>query len=477
MYNTSSSPIITEKQNKDAQVLSSKLGDTRARKRAYIDFAGAMFLVDYLQNLGLRVNTKKSIFTCTKLYSDFEIIDIYANSHMLYCITTYGTEVVRIPSIHKEYDILPEAYIVVDVKLGMKQADVKGVITPDMINDCNRADGNLRFDINKLKPISSISAMLKSYAGIKPSRGKHLECMNLFVPYIDGKIKPEEKQRLIAHILTCATCRNKLIETIEFDSKSKNVSTYHSILSKEDLSTQDNFVRKMQTPKAPENSVKVKGAIDVIYKNKALNELKETVAPPNIIKYRAEEPSFNVKRLCIAATTIFAIIALLVGSILFIPKSQADDETDKTVEGAMLDDSFIAELPDEEAISEFDVSVPKISGDRNYTNISKVSWEVASNVQKDSEKKFLQAAGKSIRLNLQNDLLLSNDVALKDNVKFEIRFLRDGTLETINVSQSSGTKAVDEIIKQSVENTLYYMRPPKGSFTSRKSGLTLVITF
>ena len=65
-----------------------------------------------------------------------------------------------------------------------------------------------------------------------------------------------------------------------------------------------------------------------------------------------------------------------------------------------------------------------------------------------------QQAGKSIRLNLQNDLILSGDLSIERRVKFDIKFLRDGTLDDVTVSESSGTNAVDEVVRQSIINTL-----------------------
>ena len=127
--------------------------------------------------------------------------------------------------------------------------------------------------------------------------------------------------------------------------------------------------------------------------------------------------------------------------------------------------------------SDYEINIPKININKRYLTISKVSWEVSKNVNDEEQKKFLQQAGKSIRLNLQNDLLLSNNTTVNNKVKFDIRFYRDGSLESIEIAQSSGNSAVDRVIQQSLQNTLYYMRPPKGSFVGKKNGLTLVIDF
>ena len=99
------------------------------------------------------------------------------------------------------------------------------------------------------------------------------------------------------------------------------------------------------------------------------------------------------------------------------------------------------------------------------------------NLQNDLISRFFLLVEESVRLNLQNDLLLSNTTTVNNKVKFDIRFYRDGSLENVELVQSSGNSALDKVIQQSLQNTLYYMRPPKGSFVGKKNSLTIVIDF
>lgn len=238
MYKMLSSEV-TDKQNSNALVLSSKLLEPRQRKRAYADFLGVMYAVDFLQNSGYRVNIQRSIFKSAKLYSDFEICDIYSNSHRLYVVTAYGTEIVKIPYMHKKYDILPEAYIVVELQIGMKEANVKGIIKPEDFENAEINNDYFKFNTNELRNIEELYEIIKNYSGIKPSIGKHLECMDMFVPYTEDKLTDNEKKKFIEHILTCETCKKRLMDTLEFDSASKNIVKRNNILSNEDFSKED----------------------------------------------------------------------------------------------------------------------------------------------------------------------------------------------------------------------------------------------
>lgn len=467
MQNTTS-PVITQKQNQDAQILSSKLNDVRQRKRAYVDFTGAFYAADYLQSFGLRANMQRSVFKCSKLYLDFEIVDIYCNSHMIYVLTAYASETVKVPMMHRQYGIVPESYIVVNLKAGLKEAEIKGIIEPADFETAQNDGKYYTFNINNLKPIDSLIQKVRKYAGIKSSIGRHLDCMSLFVPYVDNKLDNAKKKQLIEHVLTCETCKKRLIETVEFDNKSKGIENYGAILSKEDLSTKDNFIKKIANAEK-EGQAGLKGAIDVIYEGKEFNNIKEEA-----FKYKTDIPP-KAKKLVLLTFSVIVTLFILVIFAFNIPIANKAPINDEAAEGTVYAGDLGTAL--NESGDDFDLTVPKINKNKSYATVSKVSWEVSSNVTKEDQKKFLQQVGKSIRLNLQNDLLLSNEVALNNRVKFDIRFLRDGNIESITVSESSGTKAVDEIIRQSIENTMYYMRPPKGSFVGKKNGLTLVINF
>ena len=465
MYKMLSSEI-TDKQNSEALVLSSKLAEPRQRKRAYADYLGVIYAVDYIQAAGFRVNTQRSVFKSHKLYSDFEITDIYSNSHRLYVITAYGTEIVKIPCIHKEFNILPEAYIVVELQIGMKEAHIKGIIKPEDIETAEFSNDYFKFNTNELRNIEELFEIIKNYSGIKPSIGKHLECMDMFVPYTEDRLSNEEKKKFIEHILTCETCKKRLMDTLEFDTHSKNIIKHNSILTNEDFSKEENFIRKLQNTNKEE--IKIQGAIDTIYDKNSFSDLKTAA-----FKYGVEIPA-KTKKMVLTGMFVVAFLLVIISFASNAPHG-ANKQNNKTVQGEILENDSFDYLSNQ--TQDFDINIPKIDKNKGYLTVSKVSWEVSKNINNEDQKKFLQQAGKSIRLNLQNDLLLSNNTAVNNKVKYDIRFYRDGSLDNIELVQSSGNNAVDKVIQQSLENSLYYMHPPKGSFTGKKNSLTLVVDF
>ena len=447
---------VGEKLIKEALKLSSRIKEPALKNKSFIDFAGGLFTIETLQKNGFRANSQRSIFKCAKLYSDFELVDIYCNSHMLYVVTVQNTNRIEIPCSHKEFNILPEAYLIVEIGNNIKNAEIKGVVEVEDLETAPVENGYFIFDSNNLKHIDSIKEKIKKYAEIKSSIGKHLECLNLFNSYIKNNLTTNEKKSLIEHILTCETCKKKLIETIE---QSQNYEE-----NEEEPVIDGLFVDNLKT-QYDESPSKLIGAIDIIYKGKEFAKLKDEA-----FKFK-NELSPKVKKMVLTACAAFLILLLLVVFAFNLPKKELKETN---FQNNTIQNNYPTENEEENG---YDFKIPTLVKNGKYITISKINWEVPTTITKDEQKNFLQQAGKSIKLNLQNDLLLSNDVEINSKIKFDLRFYKDGSIEEITVVESSNNKAVDEIIKQSLENTLQYMRPPKGSFVGKKNTITLVISF
>ncbi|MDD3436485.1 MAG: hypothetical protein PHC64_04955 [Candidatus Gastranaerophilales bacterium] len=111
-------------------------------------------------------------------------------------------------------------------------------------------------------------------------------------------------------------------------------------------------------------------------------------------------------------------------------------------------------------------------------SISKVAWEVPEDLAyNDSFRKYLQTAGKNIKLNLQNDLLLATELAYSNKVIVDLAINADGSLQTSNITVSSGSKQIDKIVLQSVKETLQYLKMPSNELGGNSANVTLIINF
>jgi len=111
-------------------------------------------------------------------------------------------------------------------------------------------------------------------------------------------------------------------------------------------------------------------------------------------------------------------------------------------------------------------------------SISKIAWEVPEDLAyNDSFRKYLQIAGKNLKLNLQNDLLLATEMAYSNKVIVDLKIAQDGSLQSENITVSSGSKQIDKIVLQSVKETLKYLKMPSSELGSGSVGATLIINF
>lgn len=111
-------------------------------------------------------------------------------------------------------------------------------------------------------------------------------------------------------------------------------------------------------------------------------------------------------------------------------------------------------------------------------SVSKLSWEVPDYLSySDNIKKYLQTAGKSIKLTLSSDLLLVSQYAYSNQMKVDLKLSSDGTLRDSKVVKSSGSEQIDNIVLQTVKDTLNVIKPATGEVPTPDFHLALIINF
>ena len=96
-----------------------------------------------------------------------------------------------------------------------------------------------------------------------------------------------------------------------------------------------------------------------------------------------------------------------------------------------------------------------------FIEVRKLSWEVPDYVSYNSQfKQYFQAAGKSLKLSLTSDLLLATDYAYSNEIRVSVTFDKDGTFKTAQIVTSSGSTQIDNIVLQTVNQTLKVLKAP-----------------
>ncbi len=533
MTYTASLLKITEDQNEYARMVSSKMSHPLERKRGMIDILGITSAVNWFIANKIKVQVARSLHKVPRLLEEFRITDIYYNNYRIDVITVFREKTVKIPRLHADFDIMPHFYLVVQLGAMLKETKIIGFLNPSDVLASKKDSKYFYPPEDKLKNAEDLKRIIKTPAPVQSTIGKHLECMSLFLRFVDNELSTSYKKVLIQHLATCETCTRKLVDVIEFDNAAKNVKKYPRTIEKY---YNKYLIHKKQMMMEPKNLTISNPSSSVIQRKNTVTGMlsKASLAqentpepvkePPMSAAKRAaqafkkntidyifrDKPEFEAtgddviipikgKKKKIAVMAVWALI--LVGIIGFAVSrhsnsapesiSSADTEYSEDVAGLEsfeensgdlnggaegLPEDFYNSTSGYYGKGDDYALASEANGEPIIATINKVSWEVPENLaDKTNYKKFLQLVGKNIKLNLQNDLLLSNDTAKNSVIKVDIKFAHNGDIQTLKVAQGSGSNNIDEIIKKSVKETLSYMKPPQSGFGTKTAEITLVI--
>lgn len=476
---------INDEQGDYARKISAALSKPAIRREGLIDLLGVICAADYFTKQGFKVNIARSLHAIPEIFEEFRITDIYINNYRIDIISQFREDKIKIPDRTREYECLPDYYVVVQMTPRLKDVKIAGYIKPQDIAFIQSQEGYIEVDTYYLKSIATLEESLLKPAQVKPVFGKHTECMALFLRFIDKELSFNNKKLLINHLATCPACTRKLADIISFDKSVKNIPNASHYMQK--------YVSPLKNPDDAYESIRatidadggqenkehfIKGIIDAIF-----NKTEKA----DIFSASNSAASDTKKKFTISAVVVFVFILL---SLFIAYKSSSQDVSSISD----IDDYSSQEYYDESAQEDFasshtlpqevygSQSTPdyalagQTTGEPLVATINKVSWEIPENLaNKANYTKFLQLAGKSIKLNLQNDLLLSSDFAKNNVIKISIRIASSGDIIEMKVLQGSGSEPIDDIIQKSISETFAYMKPPSHGFISRPVDVVLVV--
>ena len=109
--------------------------------------------------------------------------------------------------------------------------------------------------------------------------------------------------------------------------------------------------------------------------------------------------------------------------------------------------------------------------------LKSVAWQVPASMTSDVVfSKYLQIAGKNIKLNLAADLLGTDDFAYNNKIKVSMTVKNNSPVKNVKIIESSGSKDVDDIVLQSIKQTLKYINSPVMSTDTEDKDVVLVIS-
>lgn len=123
------------------------------------------------------------------------------------------------------------------------------------------------------------------------------------------------------------------------------------------------------------------------------------------------------------------------------------------------------------------VNEPVVKG-QFAPEIKKVTFEIPDYLSySEGIRKYLQTVGRSVKLSATSDLLLTTDYSKTDRVKVALTLTSAGNIKKADIAISSGSDQIDQIVLQSVKNTLNIVKPPADEVKGDEFNLAVIMKF
>ncbi len=300
----------------------------------------------------------------------------------------------------------------------------------------------------------------------------------------DNKLEETEESTLAS-----ISAENE-IDTEEFSNPNNIVSYENSkTITNTELTPGEISIDINQTEPTTENEKDDLEKLEILYNSSSIEDNTSEINVQNAA------PEKGKKAVLIASTIIVALAGLLVYATL----NKNSDKVSEQNNANILEDN----LPklEEQQIPESDIVTPvKPSSNRKlddiaketaaninkpntqqlapapYLEVKKLSWSVPDYVSYNDEfKKYLQTAGRSLKLSLSSDLLLATEYAYSNEIQVNVILSKEGTIKDAKILKSSGSNQIDEIVLRTVNDTLKVVKAPAGIIVGDNIQLTLKI--
>lgn len=112
------------------------------------------------------------------------------------------------------------------------------------------------------------------------------------------------------------------------------------------------------------------------------------------------------------------------------------------------------------------------------SNVKRLYWEVPQELTYNASiVNFLKTAGKTIKFSMQSDLLNSTELPYSNKMIVNVVIKKDGSVDSITSTVSSGSKQIDSIVLQNVKAALKYVKAPTSEFKNDSYDFSLIINF
>ena len=249
------------------------------------------------------------------------------------------------------------------------------------------------------------------------------------------------------------------------------------------------------------NSIKDESDLSVLYNEDATGEhpeLPEEEVPALVLGVALYNKKSADKKSLIVASTLIVLFAVSSAFLFMKPKNDNSADVEplpakneipvQTAKETPSDDILASNTPQAPVTTQKDIAVtkpvvkelqntpPKTAKAEPYIEVNKIVWDVPNELSYSSKmQNYLRTAGRSIKLSLSTDLLLATEYAYTNQIKVGLKLDKSGSVRDARILSSSGSTQIDNIVLQSVKDTLNIVKPPVDEISTPEFNLNLII--
>ena len=503
---------IYDKDLAHAQNICAAITDTEKRNRAVANVVAAKIASGYFIKQNFKIDVESGLDNITPFVENFDGSDVYVNDFYVDVRVYFSDEELCVPKMHFDYGILPTFYMFIKLSHDLTQGCVEGFLLPGNVNKTRENQGFYAVAPSELVTFYDVESTL--YNNYLPADVKD----KTVYEFLDGTLNEQDMIQYFKDLITSKSARQKLIKAANAQSVfnfvsvspqsinlTESVLSSNTDISEENELTEDDLeglfeIENTETSSEEQIEQEQNYSTEVTPSGAEIIEsLQENLEESDVIEEVPEESEEQIENLFTgeqegvpvggkkknnAFLGILVLLAVILGGTYYWYTNYYNNRSGETLTQEPISEAIEPAVtePAENKIVTGDASpMPvesvennsvKVSPEANSTQIIptieksldasilvsnlKIDWEVPSGyVSNASARRYLLKLGKVIQLNLKSELLLLQKPPLTNKITVELQYNQSaGKFNVVGIKDSSGEKAVDNLILETVKSAL-----------------------
>jgi len=230
--------VLDEKARRYAKIYSSLIKDEYQRKRANAAIAALCAYSSFLKKTtDFDIQDSMTIYRNPLLCSKFETADFYAEGYHIDVRVTFDENLILIPKIHYDNNIIPDFYAAVKIDKDINKAVLLGIA--DTSKTSPKPLNSLYYSIDASELISSRDFInrLRTPKTAEFSIAEHENFKENYLKFIDNEIKGQKRIEILKHLFECSECRTEFCCFTGFEMVNRNAAKYPDLINEKAFET------------------------------------------------------------------------------------------------------------------------------------------------------------------------------------------------------------------------------------------------